>query len=84
MDGVLSTFYSENGIREAHVRKDSNGFYVDLLIDGIVQERRVFYGYSESYAESCAENFVLGIFDIESLHETLERMNEVLAEPGRD
>jgi hypothetical protein len=65
MTEVLSAYYSEDGLREAHVRKDVYGFFVDLLIDGVVKETRVLYEHSESYAENCAENFALGIFDVE-------------------
>lgn len=64
MKGVLSAYFSDDGKREAHVRKEVYGFYVDLLIDGVVVEKRTLYEYSESYAEACAENFVLGIFDV--------------------
>lgn len=65
MTEVLSAYYSEDGLREAHVRKDVYGFFVDLLIDGVVKETRVLYEHSESYAENCAENFALGIIDVE-------------------
>jgi hypothetical protein len=65
MHEVLSAYFSDDGTREAHVRKDPHGFYVDLLLDGVVKEKRVLYGHSESYAEDCAENFALGIFDVE-------------------
>lgn len=64
MEGVLSAYFSDDGKREAHVRREASGFYVDLLIDGIVVEKRTLYEYSKAYAEDCAENFVLGIFDV--------------------
>lgn len=66
MEEVLSAYFSDDGKREAHVRKEAHGFYVDLLIDGVVVEKRTLYKHSETYAENCAENFVLGILN----HET--------------
>lgn len=41
------------------------GYEVDLSdsVKGFLETRKL-YGHSESYAEDCAENFVLGVFDV--------------------
>lgn len=64
MKGVLSAYFSDDRTKEAQVKKDFDGFYVELLENGIVKEKRILHGRSLQYAEDCAENFVLGIFDV--------------------
>jgi len=46
--------------REAVILMASEGLEVDLYEDEYLIETRKIYGYSEHYAESLAENWVLG------------------------
>ncbi len=53
--------------KDRHARVYYNtekGYEVDLALNGKVLEIRELHGHSESYAEDCAENYVLGIFDV--------------------
>lgn len=51
--------------RWAEVCKNSDGFYVNFFKNNISYGSRYLYDHSEQYAEDCAENFVLGVFDVE-------------------
>tara|TARA_B100000029_G_scaffold393608_1_gene390983 strand:- start:559 stop:819 length:261 start_codon:yes stop_codon:yes gene_type:complete len=50
--------------RDAVVLKDNQGFWVCLILNGLMVEKRDLTSHSEQYAEDCAENWVLGVFDI--------------------
>jgi hypothetical protein len=59
----LSTFLGRNEYenRKAIVCKDDNGFLVEFYEDNKLLEPRHLYEHSEVYAESAAENWVLGV-----------------------
>jgi len=65
-------FYSDDGGREAVVfkYKDDDAWYVDLWeADVLVESRKMETDgvlHSERYAEDCAENWVLYVFDVQS------------------
>tara|TARA_Y100000361_G_C11157316_1_gene344963 strand:+ start:1767 stop:2024 length:258 start_codon:yes stop_codon:yes gene_type:complete len=50
--------------RDAVVLRDNQGFWVCLILNGLMVEKRDLTSHSEQYAEDCAENWVLGVFDI--------------------
>ena len=60
----LHVFMDEERDRKASVHKNEQGFYVKLFEGGFLREVRRLYNHSEQYAEDCAENFVLGVFDL--------------------
>ncbi len=60
----LHVFTDEERNRKASVHKNEQGFYVKLFEGGFLREVRRLYNHSEQYAEDCAENFVLGVFDL--------------------
>lgn len=64
---IISTYYGDGEYEDriAHVCKDDNGFYVNLYYGDAWLETRELYDHSERYAEDCAENFVLGVFDVQ-------------------
>ena len=65
-------FYSDDGGREAVVfkYKDDDAWYVDLWEADVLLESRKMQTdgvlHSEQYAEDCAENWVLYVFDIQA------------------
>ena len=65
-------FYSDDGGREAVVfkYKDDDAWYVDLWEADVLLESRKMETdgvlHSERYAEDCAENWVLYVFDIQA------------------
>ena len=60
---MIISEYWDNG-RKAVIRKEKEGFEVDLYKEDLKETRQV-HSHSESYAENVAENFVGGLFDIE-------------------
>jgi hypothetical protein len=64
---IISSYFGVEQYEDriAHVCKDDKGFYVDLYYQDAWLEKRELYDHSERYAEDCAENFVLGIFDVD-------------------
>ena len=60
----LHEYWSDDKNRKASVHKNNQGFYVKLSEGGFLREVRRLYSHSEQYAEDCAENFVLGVFDL--------------------
>ena len=62
MNTVISEYWNEG--RKAVIRREKEGYEVDLYRDDL-KETRVVHKHSETYAENVAENFVHGIFDIE-------------------
>ena len=60
----LHEFWSDDKNRKASVHKNNQGFYVKLSEGGYLREVRRLYSHSEQYAEDCAENFVLGMFNL--------------------
>ena len=60
----LHEYWSDDKNRKASVHKNPQGFYVKLFEGGLLREVRRLYNHSEEYAEDCAENFVLGVFDL--------------------
>tara|TARA_B100000886_G_C20006848_1_gene320341 strand:- start:125 stop:358 length:234 start_codon:yes stop_codon:yes gene_type:complete len=60
----LHEFWSDDKNRKASVHKNNQGFYVKLSEGGFLREVRRLYSHGEQYAEDCAENFVLGLFDL--------------------
>ena len=60
---IMHEYWGHENNRKAVVRLTEKGFEVDLYHGDDIQEIREVHDYSESYAESCAENFVDGIFD---------------------
>lgn len=63
---ILSSFYSLDHKRRAEIIKCDNGYHVRLYINDILEEVRDVSNHSLRYAEDCAENFVEGIFDIDT------------------
>ena len=63
MSQVIHEYRNEN--RTATVRLTSEGFEVDLAKDNVIIETRQVHNHSESYAENVADNYVLGVFDVE-------------------
>jgi hypothetical protein len=73
---MISQFWSDDKKLSADVRlfeerrlgpdtaPASNMYAVDFKRDGVVVETRYFPGKSESYAESAAENWTLGILNL--------------------
>ena len=51
--------------RKANVRKNENGWYVELYLNSTLWETREAYNHSETYSENIAENWVLGIIEPE-------------------
>ena len=60
----LHEYWSDDKNRRASVHKNKQGFYVKLFEGGFLREVRRLYDTNEQYAEDCAENFVLGIFNL--------------------
>ena len=60
----LHEYWSDDKNRKASVHKNDQGFYVKLSEGGYLREVRRLYDTNEQYAEDCAENFVLGIFNL--------------------
>lgn len=52
--------------RWAEVWKTAEGFNVTFFKNQIYYGSRSITEHSEQYAEDCAENFVLGVFDVGS------------------
>lgn len=59
---VISEYWDND--RRAVIRKEKEGFEVDLYKNDYKETRKV-HNHSETYAENVAENFVQGLFDIE-------------------
>ena len=47
--------------RKAYVFKEGDGYVVMMIADKTIMEERQIIGHSETYAETCAENWVLGV-----------------------
>lgn len=47
--------------REAVIKRNKKGFFVELFEGGVMAERRNVYSKSERYAEDLAENWVHGV-----------------------
>ena len=60
----LHEYWSDDKNRKASVHKNNQGFYVKLSEGGYLRKVRRLYSHSEQYAEDCAENFVLGMFNL--------------------
>jgi len=63
---ILSSFYNYERNRRAEIIKCDDGYHVRLFIDNVLEEVRDVTKHSLHYAEDCAENFVEGIFDIDT------------------
>ena len=50
--------------RWAEVLQTPEGYVVNFFKDQVSYGSRSIIGHSEQYAEDCAENFVLGVFDV--------------------
>lgn len=55
----LHEFRQDN--RKAEVYRNNKSFVVRMFDNGLWLEDRVIENHSESYAEDCAENFVIGV-----------------------
>lgn len=64
---LLHEFYGEvdGKKRWAQVFKVSEGFRVSFFINQIFQKNLVIKNHSEQYAEDAAENFTLGILNLD-------------------
>lgn len=62
---ILSEYHGHEATasRHATVIKDKQGFAVELYEFEHLVEKRPLYNHSEDYAESAAENYVLGVMD---------------------
>ena len=63
MRKVIHEYWSRKLNRSAVVIDTSKGFEVELYENGAIAEIRRLHEHSESYAESCAENFCDGMFN---------------------
>jgi hypothetical protein len=72
---VLSSFYSSGSLnnekRRADIIKADNGYHVRLYVNDVLVEVRDVSKHSIAYAEDCAENFVEGIFDVDTVSRML-------------
>jgi hypothetical protein len=61
----ISTYWGsdEYSDRKANVMKNDLGFYIDMYSKDKLVESRPLYDHSEVYAESAAENYVMGILN---------------------
>lgn len=62
---ILSEYRGHEATASRHgtVIKDKQGFAVELYEFEHLVEKRPLYNHSEDYAESAAENYVLGVMD---------------------
>jgi hypothetical protein len=67
---ILSSFYNSEKNRRAEIIKCDNGYHVRLYVNDLLEDVRDLSDHSIRYAEDCAENFVNGIFDVD----TFERL----------
>ena len=60
---IIHTYYGDDEYadRKSIVINKEDTFCVVMIEDGKIKEERMLNGYSEVYAEDCAENFVIGI-----------------------
>ena len=56
---LLSTYEQNNRIAKIH--REDDAFVVYMFEDNVLKECRPLIGHSELYAESCAENWIMGI-----------------------
>jgi hypothetical protein len=56
---LLSTYEQNNRIAKIH--REDDAFVVYMFEDNMLKECRPLIGYSEQYAEDCAENWITGI-----------------------
>jgi hypothetical protein len=56
---LLSTYEQNDRIAKIHI--EDNAFVVYMFEDNVLKERRPLIGYSEQYAEDCAENWIIGV-----------------------
>lgn len=66
MSEIASVSYSPDGVRKARVIVEANRFFVDFYKNNVMIESKEYTGHSLSYVEDVAENYVLGVLDIES------------------
>tara|TARA_Y100000361_G_scaffold69482_1_gene61325 strand:+ start:535 stop:732 length:198 start_codon:yes stop_codon:yes gene_type:complete len=59
MAEIFHNYYLED--REAVIKRNKKGFFVELFEGGVMAERRNVYSKSERYAEDLAENWVHGV-----------------------
>ncbi len=62
---IISSYFGVEQYEDriAHVCKDDKGFYVNMYLQDGHVEKRPLYAHSERYAEDCAENYIMGVFD---------------------
>jgi len=60
---LYHTFWGEGEYddRSAFVKINDKGFFVEMWSNTELVETRPLYEYSETYAENCAENWVIGV-----------------------
>lgn len=63
---IVSIFYSDDCKLKAQVMADGNRFYVDFYKDRILIGSNEIVGHTLRYAEDVAENYVLGVLDIDT------------------
>jgi len=61
----LSTYWGDKPYenRMAYVMKNEQGYYIEMYDKDTLIETRPLYDHSEVYAESAAENYVMGILN---------------------
>lgn len=62
MSNVISEYWQDE--RKSVIRLTNDGFEVDLYENDTLLETRQLHEHSESYAESCAENYVQRVFNV--------------------
>ena len=61
---LVSTFFSDNQQKRAEVHSDpEKGLSVYLYNNNDLVEKRELHNYSINYAEDCAENYVMGVYE---------------------
>ena len=62
---IINTFYSDDLKRRARVVRGFECFYVDFYLDDVIIDSRRLSDCTLRYAEDTAENFVLGVIDVD-------------------
>ena len=64
---ILSEYkgHKETASRSATVIKEKGGLAVELYEFEHMVEKRPVHDHSEAYAENAAENYVMGVFDVD-------------------
>lgn len=62
---IIKVFYSDDLRRKALVLHGFECFYVDFYLDDVMIDSRKIVDHTLRYAEDTAENFTLGVIDVD-------------------